>query len=459
MKWKILLRYFSILILSVALVFLINLYLAFRFTERGLWGKTREFTLNFQQHIFTEGGQPAVSQAGIDALRSYQAWIQILDKEGYEVYSWNKPADALEHYSPSEMVFYNIYTGAIEDCTTFCGTAVIDGYKWSYIIGFPMQWVAKYSFVYSSKAFVSYLLVMLATFLVVPIIVFIVMGYIFGRSLANPVLQIIEGIQQLAGGEYDRRWPEKGLYHEVYGSLNNLADTLKKNESMRQNIEKMREEWIQNLSHDLKTPLASIKGYGELMADDHYQLTEQEMKSFANMIKQKAQYMEELLEDLKLTQVLKRGLIPLNRRNEDLVALLRDITIEVLNNPRYENRKIFFTPQQEHIVFPFAKSLMQRAFANLIYNAIVHNHEDTEIHIRINKAERIYVKIQDNGKGIAQDELDNLFQRYYRGTNTDENHQGSGLGLAIAKEIIEIHGGTIEVKSTLGVGTLVTVTF
>ena len=459
MKWRILLRYLSILILSVVIVFIINIYLAYIFTDQGPWSTATEFTLDFQQYIFTEGGRPAVSQAGIDALESYRAWIQILNEEGYEVYSWNKPEEALEHYTPSEMVFYNIYTGAIEDYTTFSGTAVIDGYKWSYIIGFPMEWVAKYNYVYSPDNLKSYLLLMLATFIIVPIIVFIVMGYIFGRSLTNPVMQIIEGIQQLARGEYDRRWPEKGLYHEVYGSLNNLAKTLKTNEAERQNIEKMREESMQNLSHDLKTPLASIKGYGELLTDEHYQFTEQEMKSYANIITQKAQYMEELLEDLKLTQVLKRGLIPLNRKNEDLVSLLRDITIDILNNPHYENRKIFFTPQQEHIVFPLDKSLMQRAFANLIHNAVVHNHEDTEIHISIKKTDRIYVKIQDNGKGIAQDELDNSFDRYYRGTNTDENHQGSGLGLAIAKQIIEIHGGTIEVESTLDVGTLVTVTF
>lgn len=459
MKWRILLRYLLILILSVALVFLINLYLAFKFTGQGHWSKTAEFTLNFQQYIFTEGGQPAVSQGGLEALKHYQAWIQILDEEGYEVYSWHKPEQAPAHYAPSEMVFYNIYTGAIDGYTTFTGTAVIDGYKWSYIIGFPMRWVAKYNYVYLPEDLKSYLLVILATFIVVPVIVFIVMGYVFGRSLTTPVLQIIEGIQQLAKGQYDRRWPEKGLYHEVYRSLNHLAVALKQNETERQEIEKMREEWIQNLSHDIKTPLASIKGYGELLADEHYRLTEQEVKSYARIIKQKARYMEELLEDLKLTQVLKRGLIPLKRKNEDLVVLLRDIAIDILNNPHYQQRKIFFTPQQEHIIFPFDKSLMQRAFTNLIYNAVVHNRDETEIHISVEQADRIYVKIRDNGKGISQQELDNLFERYYRGTNTGENHRGSGLGLAIAKQIIEIHGGTIEVESALGMGTLVTVTF
>jgi signal transduction histidine kinase len=459
MKWKILLRYLAILILSVILVFFINSYLLFKFPDQGLGSTASNFTLDFEQYIFTEGGQPALSQEGIQALKDKQAWIQILDEEGYEVYSWNKPGDAPAHYAPSDMVFYNIYTGAIEGYTTFCGTAETNGSKWSYIIGFPMQRVAKYNYVYSPEALKSYLLVMLVTFLVVPTLVFIAMGYIFGRSLADPVLEIIAGIQQLARGEYERRWPEKGLYHEVYGSLNNLAATLKKSEIERQNTERMREEWIQNLSHDLKTPLASIKGYGELLADERYQLTEQELKDYAGIIKGKAQYMEGLLEDLKLTQVLKGGLFPLKREKEDLAALLRDVVIDVLNNPHYEERKIFFTAQQEPIVFPCDRSLLQRAFTNLIYNAVVHNPADTEIHVSIEKTEKIYVRIQDNGRGISQEELANLFERYYRGTSTEENQQGSGLGMAIAKQIIEIHGGIIIVESTIGVGTLVTVLF
>jgi signal transduction histidine kinase len=158
-------------------------------------------------------------------------------------------------------------------------------------------------------------------------------------------------------------------------------------------------------------------------------------------------------------QVLKGGLFPLKREKEDLAALLRDVVIDVLNNPHYEERKIFFTAQQEPIVFPCDRSLLQRAFTNLIYNAVVHNPADTEIHVSIEKTEKIYVRIQDNGRGISQEELANLFERYYRGTSTEENQQGSGLGMAIAKQIIEIHGGIIIVESTIGVGTLVTVLF
>lgn len=111
------------------------------------------------------------------------------------------------------------------------------------------------------------------------------------------------------------------------------------------------------------------------------------------------------------------------------------------------------------IIFKFDKLFLQRAFINLIYNSLVHNDENTRISITIDKKDKIFIYIEDNGKGISKEDLKNLFKKYYRGTNTGESHKGSGLGMAIAKQIIEVHRGQIEVESSLGVGTKITVIF
>lgn len=464
MKWKILIRFLLIIILSVIIAFHINMLIVYQYffsdnKENSGWSKLGEFSLNFYQYIIEKEGKPIVTEEGIKELKLRNAWIQILDEEGYEVFSWNKPGDALEHYAPSEMVYYNIYTGAIYNYTTFAGTAEMNNYKWSYIIGFPMDKIAKYSIIYSPANMKIKILKVLVYLFVVPIIVLIVMGYVFGRNLAKPIIEIVEGISLLSKGEYNRKYTEKGLYKEVYSSLNNLTNILQRNEIERKNIEKMREEWIQNLSHDLKTPLASIKGYGELMADEEYILSQDEIKEYSRIIKGKAEYMEKLLGDLKLTEVLKKGRFPLNRQEGDLIELIREIAIDVLNNPRYQNRTINFNAKKERIIFEFDKSLLQRAFANLIYNSIVHNDADTEITITLDETDKIYIAIVDDGKGISKEDLDNLFKKYYRGTNTGESHKGSGLGMAIAKQIIEVHEGEIKVESTLGVGTKITITF
>lgn len=99
--------------------------------------------------------------------------------------------------------------------------------------------------------------------------------------------------------------------------------------------------------------------------------------------------------------------------------------------------------------------LFRRALQNLITNALVHNPEDTAVEISIQSRmdDQVHIFIRDNGVGMEKDEIEKLFSRYYRGTNTREKSEGTGLGLAIACQIITLHGGEITVKSQPGKGT------
>ena len=104
------------------------------------------------------------------------------------------------------------------------------------------------------------------------------------------------------------------------------------------------------------------------------------------------------------------------------------------------------------------KVLMQRVLNNLIYNALVHNDKNISIVVSVYKKDKIYISISDNGKGISEKDLENVFDRYYRGTNTGEAHKGSGLGMSIAKEIVNAHNGDITISSILGKGTDINIT-
>ena len=102
----------------------------------------------------------------------------------------------------------------------------------------------------------------------------------------------------------------------------------------------------------------------------------------------------------------------------------------------------------------FDEKLFTRAFQNLIINAFVHGGKDTKVTVQITALEcEFHITVSDNGKGMNAVETDRLFERYYRGTNTESKTEGTGLGLAIAKNIIELHGGTISVSSTPDIGT------
>ena len=320
----------------------------------------------------------------------------------------------------------------------------------SYIIGFPSTEISKYTFNYNSKSIIQFIIMVLT----ITLIVLLIMGFIFGSRLTNPIVQIIEGVEFLSEEKYWIQYKEKGLYKKVFESLNKLAENLKVSMRERKKTEKLREEWVSNISHDLKTPLSSIKGYSEILSKSNYNISEEEMNTYSRIIFDKANYMEDMIEELRLNEKLKHNALALNKTKNNLTKFLREIVVEILNHPSYADKVIHFHSEIETIEFSFDRSLMKRCIENLIYNAIVHNNKDTEIFINLYKKEKIVIEIKDNGKGINEKDLENLFNRYYRGTNT-EDHKGSGLGMSIAKEVISAHDGQITVDSKLNKGTTI----
>lgn len=134
---------------------------------------------------------------------------------------------------------------------------------------------------------------------------------------------------------------------------------------------------------------------------------------------------------------------------------LRELVIDIVNDPAFSNRNIEFESNTDECIVLIDPDLFRRAIQNIIINALTHNPPETKVLIstRIDVQSNVHISICDNGVGISEDELPELFSRYYRGTSTKEKSEGSGLGLAIAKQIIELHGGNITVSSKRGKGT------
>lgn len=214
----------------------------------------------------------------------------------------------------------------------------------------------------------------------------------------------------------------------------------------------MRNEWIANISHDIKTPLASIKGYAELMSSG-YDIEIDEVSQYAEIIDSKANYIKELVDDLNLTMKLKDGYSNISREEKNIVSLVRGCIIDILNNPKYNNVYIDFNSKEDNIVLKIDELLMKRVINNLLYNSIIHNNEDVSIKVNIILDEKTHIIIEDNGKGISEEDLKYIFERYYRGTNTGHAHKGSGLGMAISRDIVKAHNGNIKVESNIGSGT------
>lgn len=458
MRKKITLSFLSVIIISSLMIFLMTLAAVYFFVftkNKVVSDYPPNFTLSFDLYIEENDNDILISEKGQQLLKNKNAWIQILDSNGNEIYELDKPEDTPLHYSPAQIVHSHMYPDTIDGYTLFVAEASTDS-SVSYIIGFPSTEIGKHTFNYES-GLLSLFLKFTLLVLLISVVVFLITGSIFGNKLTNPIVQIIEGVELLSQKEYGIQYGEKGIYSKVFASLNMLSENLKSSERERRKNEKMREEWIANISHDLKTPLSTIKGYSEILSDSDYHVSEKEIKHYSSIISEKAVYMEDMIEELRLNEKLRHNVLTLNKTKSDLTKFLRSIVIEILNHPDYSDRKINFNAPDEVIEYKFDKSLMKRCMENLLFNALIHNDKETDVTVNLYKQEKIIIEIQDHGRGISEDELGKLFNRYYRGTNT-ESHKGSGLGMSIAKEVIEAHNGEITVESKLKVGTTIRIT-
>lgn len=462
MKWKITLRYVVSIICVVMIVTILNII--------GIIGvmvsnksKSQEipqadFTRAFSKFIKIDGNEVDLSKDGEKILKEKDIWIQILDEDGSQVYSYNTPNKLNEKYTPMELINGYKYAGGLPNSGSdniLVSSKKVGDREYTYLLGFRMGEAGKYIITYNNRDLSDTVFKSIWIILFIDLLIALIVGYIFSRRLTKPMKNIIKGVENLEEGKYDIYYKEKGLYVSVYKKLNKLSDTLKSNEIERNKLDKLKQEWIANISHDIKTPLSSIKGYAEILSDEDYDVNREEAKDYGMIINEKSDYIKELVDDLNLTMKLKSSDRVLNKKDENIVRIIKDSVIQILNDPKYSNRDVEFISNKDSVIKSVDSMLFRRVINNLVYNALIHNDDKVQIKVEvkyINEDETI-INIQDNGKGIEKKDLERIFDRYYRGTNTGEVHKGSGLGMAIAKDIISAHGFDVELTSKVGKGT------
>ncbi|MEM1483722.1 HAMP domain-containing sensor histidine kinase [Oscillospiraceae bacterium PP1C4] len=419
-------------------------------TAKSDWPK--QFTENFAEQIIFIDGTPQVKQAGLTQLQDYRLWLQIVDEKGARIYGCLEPPNAPVFYSGAELLdLVQARGNREENTTTFLGTAQNNGVDYVYIIHFPLN-ISKVTMYLNGANFSGgksvFLVLIGAMFLAVA-----VMGVGYGYSITKTISHMSTAVRDVAKRRY-LPIQNHGTFEDVYSSLNALDTEIRASDQMREQTEKLRREWIANITHDLKTPLSPVRGYAEILADRADTLAPAETKRYADIMLKNLAFLGTLIDDLKLTYQLESGMMPVNREQDNLARFLKELVIDILNRPEYENRTIRFENETEAVAFDFDATLLTRAFCNLIINAFVHGEEKTEITLHIRQEEQqIKILLSDNGKGITSSEVNNLFERYYRGADTEQKPEGTGLGLAITKQIVELHGGSITVSSIQGGGT------
>lgn len=465
MKWKLTGRYLLSIVFIVILIIFINLILglALLIAQAGFGIpifqnnelSPEQFTRTFQEEVTTNHDGVTISAKGKRKLEEENAWIQILDEGGEELYSFRAPANRKKQYTPAEMIQMYKYKEVNANTVIYVGDKAENNRQYSYLIGIENRNLNR-EFISFDERDIFRAIKIGMVILLVDISIALFIGYLFSKRLTQPLHTLMNGINKLANHEFIHQPESKGLYKRVFHHLNDLSDRLRWSEKERAKLDLMREEWIANISHDIKTPLSSIQGYAEMMKDPDYDFTLGEIREYAGIIETKSLYIKEVMEDLNLSTRLKNQELTLNKNDVNIVALLRKIVIDLLNDPKYSNRDIQFHVNEETIILEADEVLFRRAMNNLISNAIVHNDADVKIEVSAEvKGKHTRIVIKDNGKGIRNEEIERIFDRYYRGTNTGVGHKGSGLGMAIAHDIIKAHEGQITIQSEAGCGTTI----
>lgn len=268
------------------------------------------------------------------------------------------------------------------------------------------------------------------------------------KNIFRPIEQINEATKKVALGEYDIELETKR--EDEIGELTNNFNKMTRGLKSTENLQK---EFINNVSHEIKTPVSSIEGFAKFLKDKN--LTDEEREEYANIIIEEAKRLENLTgKILKLSKLNNQEIIT-NKQEIEVAEQIRK-AISLLE-PKWSKKDIKINVSLEEKIFLGDEDLIFQVWVNIIDNAIKFSNEGESIDIKVyEKDSNINVEIKDHGIGMKEEELEKVYDRFYQ---IDRSHskEGSGLGLAIVKRIVELSEGKIEIKSKENKGTTVIV--
>ena len=293
---------------------------------------------------------------------------------------------------------------------------------------------APFRVIFAMMGFSTFLGTMLALFL--------------SKRALNPIRKIIEATRLVARGDFSVRLDIRSIYEleELSHSFNRMVHELS-------TIETLRSDFINNLSHEFKTPIVSMRGFAKLLRNDN--LSPEDRQEYLNII---------ITESERLTQ-LSTNILSLSKyENTEIITEKAPFRLDeqvrraiLMNEPKWSAKNIDLSVEMDEVVWEGNEDLTQQIWLNLIDNAIKYSDSNSAISIRLNEWNGdIRFSIRDNGVGMDESILGRIFDKFFQG-DTSRNDMGNGLGLAIVKRITELCGGRLEVQSEPGEGSMFTV--
>lgn len=274
---------------------------------------------------------------------------------------------------------------------------------------------------------------------------------------------INRSIRQLAAGDLSVTGTLSGRDEvaTLAGDVRSLSERLAEAQAERLALDAERRELTAAISHDLRTPLSTIRAMVDAL-EDGVVSEPTEMKRYFATIRRDVERLNRMIDDLFELAQIDAGAMHLRRQHVTIHEIVAEVVDAMRARAERDDVEISLVIEDEVPPAMLDGDRLERALSNLLRNALEHTPSGGNICVRVNRNNGYAaVEVSDTGAGIADDDLPNIWKRFYRAeqsrTRTDEASNGAGLGLAITKGIVELHGGRVDVRSQAGTGSVFTV--
>lgn len=280
-------------------------------------------------------------------------------------------------------------------------------------------------------------------FVIVVVLLGTLIASLSGKVIVSPIKKLIHGIRRVSHGDFSVQ-----VECDTRTEISELITEFNKMVRELGNIETLRNDFVANVSHEFKTPIAAIEGCATLLQDEN--LTPEERLEYTQLISESAHRLS----------VLTTNILQLSKlENQEIVPELKEFSLDeqlrqaiLLLENQWGDKNIDLDIDLDPATVFSSEELLMQVWTNLIGNAIKFSHNGGIISISLKSVDKKYfISIKDNGIGMSSETIEHIFDKFYQG-DTSHSGKGNGLGLPLANRIVTIFGGNMFVKSTLGQG-------
>ncbi len=285
--------------------------------------------------------------------------------------------------------------------------------------------------------------------IIIILILSIIVGYFISSQISKPITKISDSAKKMANGDFNVTFKSDSRIYEI----SELSETLEKAKNELSKTDELRRDLMANVGHDLKTPLTMIKAYAEMTRDLKNQSNSKKEDNL-NIIIEETDRLTILVNDILDLSRIQAKTTELQYEKFDLTELIKKIIKRydiLVENEKY----VFVFDDSKEYIINADKKRIEQVIYNLVNNAVNYTGDDKKVTIRITSENKsIKVEIIDTGKGIKEDEIKYIWDRYYHNQKKHKrNAYGTGLGLTIVKNILDQHNYKYGVNSKIGKGT------